>query len=68
MSGPTPIPPSLDTEILTVKQVATLLGVHRQTVERRINAGDLQAVKRGGRYYIRRRWYEDFLNDDPVSA
>jgi excisionase family DNA binding protein len=68
MTGPTPIHPDLDNEVLSAKQVAHILGVHPHTVYARVNDGSMQAVKRGGRLYIRRRWVDDYLTPGEVSA
>ena len=55
-------------EVLLVSQVAPLLKMHPQTVHARIKDGSLQAVKRGNRYLIRRRWVDAFLTDEPAKT
>lgn len=64
MNGPT----SNVTGVLSAKQVAEVLGVHYETVLERIHDGSLRAVKRGGRFYIRRQALEDFLADEPIAS
>lgn len=56
------------TGVLSINQVADMLGVNRRTVERAIKEGELRAVKRGGRWYIRAQAVEDFLTDEPVAS
>lgn len=47
--------------VLTAPEVAAELGVCLDTVRRMIHRGELKAVKRGNRFYVRRSWVEDFL-------
>jgi excisionase family DNA binding protein len=56
------------TEVLSINQVAEILGVNRRTVERAIREDELRAVKRGGRWYIRAQALEDFLTDEPIAS
>lgn len=51
-------------EVLTIKEVAAAMRVHHHTVRRHIAAGRLRATKRGALWFIRRQWFEDFLNGD----
>jgi excisionase family DNA binding protein len=56
-------------EVLTPRQVSRILGRCYDTVLTYIDDGDLRAVRRRGRFYIRRQWVDDFLNaDDAESA
>lgn len=49
--------------VLTAHQVADQMGIHYQTLLRyHIRPGHLKAVKRGNRWYIRRSWFEEYLN------
>jgi excisionase family DNA binding protein len=48
-------------EVLSPNEVATYLKVHKQTVYQHIRDGELKAVKRGNRIYIRRCWLDEFL-------
>lgn len=50
-------------EVLGPVDVARILDVHVQTVRSLIKSRELRAVKRGNRYYIRRSWLEEFLDD-----
>lgn len=56
------------TEVLSINQVAEILGVNRRTVERLIREKELRAVKRGNRWYIRRAWLEELLTDEPIAS
>ena len=49
--------------VLTVREVAELLGVSYRTVLRRIEDGSLRAVRRGGRFFVRQSWIDEFLTD-----
>ena len=49
--------------VLTVREVAELLGVSYRTVLRRIDDGSLRAVRRGGRFFVRQSWIDEFLTD-----
>lgn len=66
MSAPAPTPTSIPdpAEVLSVKQVAALLGVHAETVYDLIAKRELRAKKVAGRYYIRRCWVDDLLDRD----
>lgn len=55
-------------EVLTAHQVAELLGIHYQTLRKYIQRGELRAVKRGNRIYIRRSWVEEFLTPEGAPA
>lgn len=48
--------------LLTVNQVAKLLGVHEKTIRRYINNGRLVAKKIGGQWRIEREAYEQLIN------
>lgn len=50
-----------DDPVLTAREVAEELGVHYQTLRSYIIDGQLQAVKRGNRWFIRRSWVDEFL-------
>jgi predicted site-specific integrase-resolvase len=65
MSAPT----SVDDEVLRPRQVAEMYDLHYQTVMNHIHNGLLPAVKRGGRWYTRRKWLKEYMPDDaPRSA
>lgn len=51
-------------DVLSPHEVAAELRKNYETVLRLIKRGDLRAVKRGGRIYIRRSAVEAFLNPD----
>jgi excisionase family DNA binding protein len=51
-------------DVLNPSEVADYLKVHKQTVYQHIRDGELKAVKRGNRIYIRRSWVEAFLTPD----
>lgn len=51
----------------TAHEVAEQLGVHYQTLRKYILAGELKAVKRGNRWFIRRSWVEAFLAPTPAD-
>jgi len=50
-------------EFYTVPQVAEMLKVHRRSVARWIQAGELRAVKLGNRYRISEEDLEKFLEE-----
>lgn len=50
--------------VLNPHEVAAELGVSYMTVLRSIKRGELRAVKRGNRLYIRRSALEAFLDPD----
>lgn len=52
--------------VMTPKEVAAELRSSVKTVRRHITSGELKAVKRGNKIYIRRSWVEEFLT--PTSA
>lgn len=54
-------PPLTTDEVLTAHEAADLLGIHYKTLLTYVRTKRLQAVKRGGRLFIRRSWLEDFL-------
>lgn len=58
------VPPAAD-PVLSPREVAAELGVNYETVLRSIKRGELRAVKRGNRFYIRRSALEAFL--DPTQ-
>lgn len=59
-------------EVLSPKQAVRELGddISYQTLMKHIHDGELRAVKRGGRYYIRRAWLDEYMPpaDSPRSA
>lgn len=57
-------------EVLSPKQAAVEVGVSYQTLMKHIHDGELRAVKRGRRYYIRRAWLDEYMPpaDTPWSA
>lgn len=68
MAGVAQPVPLAEDEVLKPRQVAELLGVHYHTVLARIADGELRAVRRGTRLYVRRSWVEEFLNADEAKA
>lgn len=50
-------------ELLSVSQVAELLGCHHQTVRRYLRTGELpRPIRIGGRVYLARRDFDEFLD------
>ena len=49
-------------------EAAELLGASRKYVDRCIEAGTLQSVKRGGRRFVTGRALEEFLADTPTAS
>lgn len=56
--------PSTADEVLDAHEAAALLGMHYRTVLRHIRTGELRAVKRRKRIYIRRQWIDEFLDPE----
>ncbi len=50
-----------DLQLLTVEDLAALLRVDRWTVRRWIRAGQIPAVRLGGRFYVPRRAFEELI-------
>ena len=48
--------------LLTVRQVAALLGVHRNTIHRLVSSGELRAVRVGRLPRFRSQDIDDYLN------
>lgn len=56
------------TKIYTLKQVAELLQVSRQTIYNYIKAGKLQAIITGKEYRVTNEQLEAFINANTVNA
>ena len=52
---------SRTTELLTTSQVAELLHIRQDSVVRKIKLGEIQAVRAGRRYLVRRETLEALL-------
>lgn len=48
-------------DVLSPEQVATATGISRRTVLDLLNSGELKGTKRGGRWYVRSAWVEEFF-------
>lgn len=55
------------TTIYTIKQVAELLQVSKQTIYNYITSGKLQATKAGKEYRITNEQLEEFINSNTVN-
>ncbi len=53
--------PAMTEKLYTIEEVAKILELHRNTVKKRIEEGDLVAIKVGREYRIRPRDLEDFM-------
>jgi excisionase family DNA binding protein len=60
--------PTKPDPILTTREVAELLKIYYETVLDYIHTGELAAVKRGNRYYIRQSAVDAFLTPDDAVA
>jgi excisionase family DNA binding protein len=48
--------------VLTAHQVADEMGIHVKTLLRaHVRPGHLKAAKLGGRWFIRRSWFDEYL-------
>ena len=56
------------TKIYTLKQVADLLQVSRQTIYNYIKAGKLQATATGKEYRVTNEQLEAFIQDNAVNV
>lgn len=54
--------------VITAQQAADEVGVHYQTLRRYVLSGELKAVKRGNRWFIRRSWLEAFLTPTRIDV
>ncbi len=66
-NAPTRAQPEQPTDLLSVGQVAAMLGVHTRTVRAWIQAGDLRTCRAGRRHRIYRRDLEAFLEHDGTA-
>ena len=55
-------------EVLTPKEVGEYLGVHVKSIRRAITDGKLRAFRNGSRYYVCKRWVNDFQNEQMVAV
>lgn len=51
-------------EILSISFIVDYVGVSAGTVSEWLNSGELKGMKRGGRWFIKREDFQDWLNDD----
>jgi excisionase family DNA binding protein len=54
--------------VLDVWEVAQLLGIHRLSVRRAIERGELRAVRVGRRVLVPRKTLDEFLENRPTAA
>ena len=48
-------------DVLTPRDVADATGLAERTVLDHLNTGALKGSKRGGRWYVRREWVDEFF-------
>ncbi len=63
----TKAPPPDAVDLLSVSQIAQMLGVHERTVRAWIQAGDLRAHRAGRQLRVYRRDLESFLEHDGTA-
>lgn len=60
--------PEIESEFLTVSEVARLMRVSNMTVYRLIRSGELSAVRIGNRYRLKNSDVHKYLDDHYVKA